>query len=147
MSDSEGQFAGFSSNWASVHAFCNVVNLDGRAFGSSTLTLVILAWVPSWPIPDDRSADSPPLAGLAPSALLVFPLVETLNCGANFRLAQLATSNGIDTGELAPSALLMLPVTCIALHDVGLNVNPGRVMLTLTCLICNGMPSMIDGIA
>ena len=42
---------------------------------------------------------------LAPSALLVFPLVETEKPGANFRLAQFVTWNGIDTGELAPSAL------------------------------------------
>src|ERR1035441_2600285 len=142
MSESAGQFAGFSSNWASVHAFCNVVNLDGRAFGSSTLTLVILAWVPSEPAGSDTV-----VVRLAPSALLVLPLVETLNCGANFKLAQFVTWNGSDTALLAPSALLMLPVTCIGLHDVGLNVKPGRLILTFTCLICNGIPSMIDGIA
>ena len=44
--DADGQFAGFRLNCASVQAFCSVVNLDGSAFGSSTLTLAIFAYVP-----------------------------------------------------------------------------------------------------
>ena len=58
----------------------------------------------------------------APSALLVFPDVETENFGANFRLAQLVTWNGTLTGELVPSALEIVPVISVGLQLVGLNV-------------------------
>ena len=39
------------------------------------------------------------------------------------------------------------PVIAIGLQSVGLNVNPGRLIVTLTCLICSGIPSRICGIA
>src|ERR1700733_9291294 len=40
----------------------------------------------------------------------------------------------------------MLPVMLIGSQLVGLKVNPGRSIVTLTCLICNGIPSRIVGI-
>ena len=81
-------------------------------------------------------------------ALQVFPEVETLKPGLKARDAQLVTWKGTETGELAPSALSIAPVIAFGLQFVGLNVNPpGRLIVTLTCLICSGMPSMIVGIA
>jgi hypothetical protein len=41
--DAAGQAAGLASKTAAVHAFCNVVNLDGSCFGRSTLTLEMFA--------------------------------------------------------------------------------------------------------
>ena len=41
--EAAGQPAGFVSNWAEVHAFCNVVNLEGSCFGRSTLTREMFA--------------------------------------------------------------------------------------------------------
>ena len=74
------------------------------------------------------------------SACDVFPDVETANFGLNFSVAQLVTWNGTEIVEVAPSVLCRLPVTAIGLQFVGLNVNPGRSIVTLTCWICNGMP-------
>ena len=48
---------------------------------------------------------------------------------------------------LAPSLLPRLPVIASLLQFVGLNVNSGRLIVTLTCLICSGMPSRMCGIA
>src|ERR1700688_529632 len=84
---------------------------------------------------------------LAPLALLVLPVVETVNLGANLSAAQFVTWNGTATGVLAASSLVMLPARVWGLQFVGLNVNPGRSMRTLTCLICSGIPSRICGIA
>jgi len=41
--DAAGQAAGFESNTAAVHAFCNVVSLDGNCLGRSTLTRAMFA--------------------------------------------------------------------------------------------------------
>ncbi len=84
---------------------------------------------------------------LAPFCRDVFPLVETLNAGLNPSTAQFVTCNGTDSAAVAPSVLDRLPVMLIGLQFVGLNVNPGRLIVTLTCLICNGTPSRIGGIA
>ncbi len=64
---------------------------------------------------------------LAPSALLVFPLVETANLGSNFRFAQFVTWKELDTFALIPSALASVPVSAVLLQLVGLNVNPWTV--------------------
>ena len=56
------------------------------------------------------------------------------------------TCNGTDSAELTPSLLSSVPVTASGLQFVGLNVKPGRSMLTLTCLISSGIPSRIVGI-
>ena len=49
MIDAAGQFAGFASNVAAVHAFCNVVKRDGSCFGRSTLTSAMFASLPTDP--------------------------------------------------------------------------------------------------
>ena len=41
--DAAGQAAGLASKTAAVHAFCNVVNLDGNCLGRSTLTRAMFA--------------------------------------------------------------------------------------------------------
>ena len=41
---------------------------------------------------------------------------------------------------MAPSVLDRLPVMLIGLQFVGLNVKPGRLIVTLTCLICKRDP-------
>ncbi len=44
--------------------------------------------------------------------------------------------------------LCSVPVIASGLQLVGLNVNPpARLIVTLTCLICRGIPLMIGGIA
>ncbi len=69
--------------------------------GSSTLTFAMFAWLPCGSLGSVTFA-----VRLAPSALLVFPLVETENFGVNFRLAQFVAWNGTDSAfELAPSVL------------------------------------------
>ena len=138
MNEADGQPAGLASNCAAVQAFCSVVNRDGSCIGSSTLTFVMFAWLPCGALGSVTL-----VTRSAPSALLVFPLVETENFGANFRLVQLLTSNGIDTGEATPSVACDRARDRVALQFVGLNVKPLRVMFTFTCWICNGMPSMI----
>ena len=65
MTDSAGHDAGLVSNALAVQAFCNVVSLLGRFFGSSTLTLLMLACVPCEPARYDSFA----VREAAPSAL------------------------------------------------------------------------------
>ena len=77
----------------------------------------------------------------------VLPAVETLNPGLKSRTAQLVTWNGTDTVEVEPSSLVRLPPICSLEQLVGLNVNPGLLIVTFTCLICSGIPSSICGIA
>ena len=72
---SAGQPAGFALNCAAVHAFCNVVNLDGSCFGRSTLTFAMFACAPA------RIGQLD--VRLAPAFLDVLPVVETLNIGLN----------------------------------------------------------------
>ncbi len=74
------------------------------------------------------------------------PLVETANLGLNANAAQSVTWKGTSSDAAAPSALVRAPVIFSGLQSVGLNVKPGRLIVTLTCLICSGMPSMIVGI-
>ena len=69
-----------------------------------------------------------------------------MNDGLNARFAQSATWNGTETAELAPSPPVIVPVIDIGSQLVGLNVKPGRSIVTLTCLICSGIPSMMCGI-
>jgi hypothetical protein len=83
---------------------------------------------------------------LAPSALDVFPLVDTVNCGSNLKFWQFAAWNGVETMAVAPSAAKTFPLIPILLQLVGLNWNPGRVIVAFTCWICNGIPSKIAGI-
>jgi hypothetical protein len=52
--DAAGQAAGLASKTAAVHAFCNVVNLDGNCLGRSTLTRAMFA---SSVCADDPDAD------------------------------------------------------------------------------------------
>jgi hypothetical protein len=140
--DAAEQAAGFALNVLSGHAFCNVVNLDGSCFGRSTLTFPMFAWEPNAALGYASST-----CRLAPFALDVFPDVETLNCGLKPSTAQLVTWNGTDTLLEEPSTLDTLPVTLNGSQFVGLNVNPGRVVSKFTCLICNGIPSRMCGIA
>jgi hypothetical protein len=76
-------------------------------------------------------------------ALLVFPDVDAANFGANFSPAQFVAWNRLETAALAPSTAPIVPVIAIGLQFVGLNVNPGRLISTLTVRISVGTPSMI----
>ena len=73
--DAAGQAAGLASKTAAVHAFCNVVNLDGNCLGRSTLTLEMFA---SSVGADDPDAD--PELPEVPDADPVVP-PEVLDCG------------------------------------------------------------------
>src|SRR5450830_1113300 len=75
----------------------------------------------------------------------VLPDVDALNFGLNGRVAQFAASNGLDTPALTPAVEAIVPATLIGEQFVGLNMNPGRSMVTLTVLICKGIPSRIRG--
>src|ERR1700722_2252569 len=84
MIDAAGQLAGFASKTCAVQAFCSVVSREGRALGSSTLTLAMFA--------SYGPAGDPSLTGrLAPFAREVFPLVLAVSFGLNARTAQLVT--------------------------------------------------------
>ncbi len=132
-----GSRQGSASNCLAVHAFCSVVNRDGSAFGSSTLTLAMFGVVPCV-----RSGRATFAVRLAPLALLVFPLVETENFGANFRCAQFVTWNGVANVLLAPLTLVIAPPTLnVSLAQlVGLNVKPGRLISMSTRRSLIGMP-------
>ncbi len=130
MIDAGGHPAGFVSNCAAVHAFCSVGRRDGRALGSSTLTLLMFAWVPS------ALGTAIFAVRLAPSALLVFALVDTVNAGLNARLEQSAASNCVLTftgfwsegsAKFAPAPSIVL-VICRGLQSVGLMMNFSRSM-------------------
>ena len=88
MIDAGGHPAGLVSNCAAVHAFCSVVRREGSCSGSSTLTLLMFAWVPSAPGTVSFAVR------LAPSARLVLAVVETVKAGLNARLEQSAAWNG-----------------------------------------------------
>ena len=98
--------------------------------GSSTLTLLMFAWVPSAPATVDFAVR------LAPSARLVLALVVTVKLGLNFRLAQSAAWNGVETFTVSWSAGLAgfapAPVIASAIDNglqlVGLTVKLGRLM-------------------
>src|SRR3977135_4373461 len=133
-----GQPAGLVANCASPHAFCNVVRREGRVSGSMTSTLWRLASPGLWAIFTSNEA---------PMALLVFPCVETLKDGLNGRFAQLAAWKGLETPALAPAVEVIVAPTPIALQFVGLNMNPDRLVVTLTVRRSSGMPCRMVGTA
>ena len=130
MIDAAGQPAGFASNCAAVHAFCSVVRREGSCLGSSTLTLLMFAWVPSAPATVSLAVR------LAPSARLVLALVETVRSGLNARLEQSAASNGVltVTGTWSAGLAGLAPAPSIVsvidrgLQLVGLRMNSLRSM-------------------
>src|SRR5580700_6050168 len=94
----------------------------------------------AWPVlePTFTSRD-------APFAFEVFAWVLTVKDGLNGRFAQPATANGLDTPTLAPWALVTVPVIACWAQFVGLNMNPGRSIVTLTVWMRRGTPSTICG--
>src|SRR5271154_1620923 len=141
ITDGVGHPAGFASNCAAVHAFCNVVSREGSCLGSSTLTIRMFAWLPNGSLGSVTFA-----VKLAPLALLVFPLVETVNFGVNFKAAQFVTWNGTPIVSVAFWLEWIVPVTSILLQLVGLNWKFPRVVIALTCWISRGIPSILVGI-
>src|SRR6202035_1796625 len=83
----------------------------------------------------------------APPTFEVLPVTVAVKLGLNASAAQLVTWNGTDSDDAAPSMLCRAAVIDIGSQLVGLNVNPWRVIVTLTCLICSGMPLISGGIA
>ena len=81
-----------------------------------------------------------------PFSLWFFVLLKAVACDGLKSVAVCAW-NGLDRYGVAPWALLMAPLMLIGLQFVGLNVKPGPSIVTLTCWICRGTPSMICGIA
>jgi hypothetical protein len=77
---------------------------------------------------------------LAPLALEACPPILALMLGVNFRLLQPAAWKRLETRTLAPWAPEAVPVSDIALQLVGLNVKPGRLIVTLTVRMSAGMP-------
>ena len=73
--------------------------------------------------------------------------MDAVKDGLNASAAQSVTWKGTGSDTLAPSALERVPSSFNGLQLVGLNVKPGRLIVTLTCLISSGMPSSIVGIA
>ena len=69
----------------------------------------------------------------------------TLNRGLNASASQLVTWKEEDTFALAPWVLVNVPVSCNGLQLVGLNMNPGRSIVTLTTFNASGMPSSTLG--
>ena len=53
---------------------------------------------------------------------------------------QFAAWKGLDAGTLAPWAPVRVAVTLIGWQFVGLNSNPGRLIVTLTVRISEGIP-------
>ena len=78
-------------------------------------------------------------------ARLVCPLVETANLGLNARLLQPPAANALATCATACPAPETLAVTCCALQLVGLNMNPGRSISTVTRCRRSGTPNTICG--
>src|SRR4029077_3711722 len=81
----------------------------------------------------------------APFFLLVAACVEAVNDGWNPRPAQFAAWKRLDTGALAPCALVSVPVTANGSQLVGLNMNPERSTVTFTVRMSNGTPCRIVG--
>ena len=96
-------------------------------------------------LPTDPTGNDSFASRLAPSALLVFPLVETANLGLNARLPQPAAANGVSTVAFALPEPDRTAVTCCAAQFVGLNINPGRSISTVIRFNRNGTPKMICG--
>src|ERR1700694_5347201 len=119
-----------------MQALWSVVRREGRASGSCRFTLRMFASPGFWVT--FTTSD-------APLTLLVLPCVETVNDGLNGRFAQLAAWKREDTGALNPPSEVSVPEICIGSHEVGLNVNPGRSIVTFTVRICRGMPSRMLG--
>ncbi len=82
---------------------------------------------------------------LAPFAREVFPEVETLKSGLNFKLRHDPTWKCVEIGAVAPSVLLAVPLKDIGLQLVGLNMNPGRSITALIVRRSDGTPATIDG--
>ena len=112
--DAGGHPAGLLANCAAVHAFCSVVSLAGRIFGSSTLTRAMFASLPTEPAGSETFASR-----LAPSALLVRPLVDTVKPGLNARLLQPVAANGLLTLAVACWEPEIVAVICCWLQLVG----------------------------
>ena len=55
-----------------------------------------------------------------------------MSIGLNASAAQPPTWKRLDTAAVAPSTPVTVPVTAIGLQFVGLNVKPGRSIVTLT---------------
>src|ERR1700683_2444029 len=101
----------------------------------------MFAWVPN-----DPAGSSTLVARLAPSALLVFPLVETVNFGVKLNALQCVTWNGTPIVSILFSLEWIVPVTSILLQLVGLNWKFERVVIALMCWISSGIPSSDVGI-
>src|SRR5580658_2746526 len=137
MLESTGHEAGFAANAVSVHAFWIVgIKRAGSCLGSVTATLLVFACPAPLMYLTSR---------LAPCALLVFACVETVNDGLNARFAQSAAWKRLDTFALAPWVLVIVPATDRGSQLVGLNMKCSRSTVTLTVLICRGMPCRIVG--
>src|SRR6202521_5080132 len=123
IADAAGHVAGFWLNACSVHACWIVVNLAGRALGSVTATLRVLA------------CPAPPTyltLRLAPCFLLVLACVDTVNFGVNGSSRHPPAWKREETFAVAPWVEDTLPVICMGVQLVGLNVNPGRSSVTST---------------
>ena len=68
-----------------------------------------------------------------------------MSFGLKGRFLQPAAANGFDTCAVAPSEPCTDAVICFASQLVGLNMNPARVIATLTVWIRSGIPSTICG--
>src|ERR1700674_576994 len=136
IADAAGHVAGFWLNACSVHACWIVVNLAGRALGSVTATLRVLAC----PAPDTYFT-----LRLAPCFLLVLACVDTVNFGVNSSSRHPPAWKRLARVLLVPCVLVTLPVICMGVQLVGLNVNPGRSNVTSTRRTRSGMPSRIVG--
>ena len=143
MNDADGQPAGFASNCAfgarllqrrqPRRELLGEIHLDPRDVRLGTLRRVGVGQLHR---------------RLAPLALLVFPLRgdREFRCELQDRAVG-DLERHFDRRGRAFVALRSLPVIFIGSQLVGLNVNPGRLIMTLTFLICTGIPSIRCGIA
>ena len=60
-------------------------------------------------------------------------------------LAQFAAWKQLETGAFTPCVLVIVPVAASGSQSVGLNMKPGRSIVTFTVFSCNGTPSRIFG--
>ena len=138
MIDAAGQPAGFASNCAAVHAFCSVVSREGSCLGSSTLTLAMFAC----------AYGALGVGQLHVQARAVRFAGLPRRGDREFRRERQGRAVGdlerhATAPRFAPSVLVEAPGDRQRVQLVGLNVNPGRLIVTLTCLICSGIPSRI----
>src|ERR1700679_3493682 len=136
MSDPAGHDAGFAANFASGQACWIVVNRAGSCFGRVTATERMFAF----PVGND-----PLTVRLAPVFLLVLACVEAEKTGLNGSVGQFAAWNRVDTPAVAPCVLDSDPSTLNGAQLVGLNMKPGRSIVTLTLRISSRIPSRIVG--